>query len=192
MNAYRLLTTALIFLLTACDQESAEPDQLEFRSSHWDAITCLGSGHTRCYGHRPTADELWSPVLSDCDLDDRVAINGWIETTDGYTNPCDLGGHPETFAEVRCFYRGNAVTCYGGENGWYTEVGPSCDTGDYTSSTWTAGCASGQSTGSHDYDHVLVSWTTGRGRAFDGADSFAVYPECKVAGGGSPVLPGGC
>jgi hypothetical protein len=163
----------LIALLTpACD---TEPTEVSLRSELWDEITCMSGA--RCFGHRVTADELWSPLISECDLDGRVA-NGWIETSDGYTWECDLDGTPQTFPDVRCFYVSfTMIKCFGGDDGWYTEVGPSCVTGNYTSSVWMTGsCDPDTYMGWHDYDWVFASPKAPDARVFDGADYFQVVP----------------
>jgi hypothetical protein len=190
------LTAALIISIlsiAACDEaEVAEGSGLSFRSYGWDDVVCT-SGATRCYGHRPLADELWSPLVSHCDLDARVAVNGWLETDEGYHQACDAGGEPQTFDDVRCFYHGVAddVRCFGGFDGWYTEVGPTCDFGTYTRATWKSG-ACDTYFGDHDYDAVVASITYLIGRAFDGPDRFAVVPECIVQSSGVVADPFAC
>jgi hypothetical protein len=196
MNSLRIST--FLFLTTiglmGCDDPSDADDfgELSFRNIGWDDVVCT-SGATRCYGHRPLAAELWSPLVSHCELNYRIYTHSWVETDDGYAQICDPGGEPQTFDDVRCFHPGIAgeVKCFGGFDGWYTEVGPTCDFGTYTRTTWKAG-ACDTYFGSYDYDAVVASNTYVIGRAFDGPDRFAVVPECIVQSSGVVADPFAC
>jgi hypothetical protein len=188
MNAARILCISILGLVaSACD----EPEQLEARAGRfWDNIVCVRG---TCYGHRPMAIELWSPLVADCELDNRVENNGWVETDVGYTEPCDVGGMPEGFVDVRCFVVGNAIRCFGGDEGWYTEAGPACDADSYTSSVWMqSSCDPNKQMGNYAYEYVFASPMTSDARVFNGSTHFQVVPECRVAGGVLPPDPFAC
>jgi hypothetical protein len=189
--SFKLLLALALFLGFGCDDSHID-EAATFRSAVWDDVVCT-SGVTRCYGHRPLADELWSPLVSHCDLEARIASDSWVETNIGYHQACDMGGEPQTFSDVRCFRPGipNEVRCFGGSDGWYTEVGPTCDFGTYTRATWKPG-ACDVYFGDHAYDAVVASLTYLIGRAFDGPDRFAVVPECIVQSSGTVADPFDC
>jgi hypothetical protein len=185
---------ACLTFLPACDadaptDEVGDLDDVEFRNEFvfWDSITCM-LGTTRCYGHRPTADELWSPLLSECELQKRIDDNGWIETEQGWFATCDYGGTPETFPDSRCFWVNQTkITCFGGDNGWYTEVSAACEVGGFTTNNWPGGYCE-TDFGYHEYDDVGSKWSAPvTGRAFDAGDRFTVIDDCSLAGGGNPA-----
>jgi hypothetical protein len=189
MNTARIACILFLLAATACDD--AEPEKLGSRAGRfWDNIVCVRG---TCYGHRPMAIELWSPLVADCELDNRVENNGWVETDLGYTEPCDVGGMPEGFVDVRCFAVGNAIRCFGGDEGWYTEAGPACDTDSYTSSVWMqSSCDPNKQMGNYAYEYVFASPMTSDARVFNGSTHFQVVPECRVAGGVLPPDPFAC
>jgi hypothetical protein len=197
------------FILISCDVKTSDPD-LDFRSDStdsttdtgepiefWDEIRCTWGTASRCYGHRSTATELWSPVVSACDLQRRVDFEGWEMVNIGWTAACDPDGVPQAFPEQLCFHPGSftIVVCFGGADGWYTEVGPACDAGPFTSDAWPSGsCDLDGKFGYHEYDHVFANPTgpAWLGRAFDAGDHFVVVPECAVGAGVIGANPFSC
>jgi hypothetical protein len=206
MNKHPVSLTLLFSatLLAACDITEFDPAEGDvpgldtFRSAEWDAVICTLGTASRCYAHSPSAEELWSPVVSWCDLQARVDEGELWPTKQGWYDECDSGGKPQTFAEVVCFHDlAVHITCFGGSGGWFTEVRPSCDLGKYEQEAWPAtSCDPDQSPGIHDYDAVLVvpGGTPWWGRAVDGDDAFTVVPECKmpVTGASAATNPYAC
>lgn len=191
------VTLAILLLLApACDAEPEPELGLELRAAAWDEVFCATAAGERCYAHSPSAKELWSEVVSWCDLQAMVDGGELKPTASGWLWACDYGGEPQTFADVECFESSpNHVVCFGGSGGWYTRVEPSCLASPFTDPAWPAvACDPDNSPGAHSYDSVSVvpAGTPWIGRVVDGGDAFFVVPECHVSAGGFWSDPYNC
>jgi hypothetical protein len=168
--------------LIACDTESVPIESEQFRNVQgWDEVVCTD---VKCYAHSPSADELWHPVVSWCDLQGMVAVGRLVPTENGWFNSCDYNGHPESFSDSMCFYTSQtSIVCYGGHDGWYTKVEPACASNEYDAQAWLAvGCDPDDQVGYTTYDSVLQKqpWVGDVARAVDTNDAFYVIPECAL------------
>lgn len=183
-------TTPLILMfLVGCADTAADTaaDKAEFRSSDWADVTCTNGSLDRCFAQAGDAKELWSPVVSDCDLEARLDSGEYLYENTNWWYACDSGGYPTTFTDYRCFtYAAGYAECFGGSDGWYTKVVPPCSSTAFSQSAWPTGsCDPDLDPGDHAFDSVEVipNGPTDLGEAVDGGDAFVVYPACAVPSG---------
>jgi hypothetical protein len=186
-----LTSAALACLsLTGCEQlddvDVAYAD--DFRGFEpveaWDSVVC--SAGTRCYAHTPSAAELWMPVVSWCSLEDQLESGEFFFETGTWQYLCNIGGSPVSFDDFRCFATSGVSTrCYGGSDGWYTQVEPTCVTAAYNTAAWGAGsCDSDDFYGETTFDSVNIRPTKiDRARATESTDAFYAVPYCSLPSG---------
>lgn len=202
MQTHRFPFIALVSILTAatgCDTES-RADATEFRNvpyvAPWDSVKCVYGTSSRCFAHSPSGGDTVSPVVSWCDIYGFVSNGTLTPTADGWFYGCDYDGGPETFDEAMCFYDSSThVVCYGGSDGWYTEVTPTCVASSFVDPAWPVGtCDIDSSPGAHQYDSVLTvpGGTAWWGKASLDSDSFTAVPSCTSANGASAADPFAC
>jgi hypothetical protein len=149
-------------------------------------VVCMSpNSTTRCYAQSPSGPEMMSPVVSWCELQSRLNTGEYlIQTCDGWFHECDYGGEPTSFKDVACFFDSwTHVVCFGGSEGWYTEVMPSCAPTAFTDPAWGDGtCDKDGDPGAHDFTSVSVvpdgfPWL---GEATTSSDAFKIVPECAA------------
>jgi hypothetical protein len=189
--------TALFVLVisTSCVDEVNTEFRADEHVAAWDYVKCLNGADSRCFAHSPISGETVHPVLSWCDLHNSVTVGELLPTADGWWFECD-GGRPEAFEDVLCFYdTPTHVVCYGGSNGWFTEVEPSCKPNMFVDAAWPAGtCDADSSPGAHGFAWLLTvpGGTPWLGRAQAGDDTLIAVPECMAAAGVDAADPYAC
>jgi hypothetical protein len=188
-NPSTLVSLIAVLLSIGCADLTEDPTTVELRDFEivepWDTVLC--SAGTRCYAHTPSGDELWTAVTSWCSLEAQLNSGEYFYEKASWQYSCNMGGHPVSFDEYRCFATSATSTrCYGGTDGWYTQVEPVCLTAVYNTAAWGAGsCDPDDFYGVTDFDTVNMK-PLGKldyGRATESTDAFYVMPQCALPPG---------
>ncbi len=201
INRLAFLVSMICSTTLGCDAQGDEIDAVEFRDDSgyvapWSSVKCLLGNASRCYAASPSGGDTVQPVVSWCDLHAKTWSGELMPTTDGWWYDCDIEGRPESFEDVICFYDTfTHVVCYGGSDGWYTAVTPSCVPNSFTAAAWPTGtCDSDSSPGAHTFGKIKTVpqgkpyW----GLATEAGDSFNTVPSCMSAAGDPAADPYSC